>query len=110
MIDRVRSGASAVALMTLLALLLAGCGVTPVQTVEGLVLEVTGDSPVNIQGFTLRTAQGEQLRFSVGEVDFGHGGFPATHLREHQALAEPIRVTYRVEGELTVVVRLEDAQ
>ncbi len=95
----------------ILALILAGCGgaVAPVQTVEGIVFEVVGDSPVDIGSFTIRTAQGEQLRFSLSGVDLGDDGFPATHLREHQALAQPVRVTYRVEGETNVVVRLEDA-
>ncbi len=95
----------------LLALLLAGCGrgVAPIQTVEGIVLEVVGDSPVDIDSFTLRTVRGEQLRFSFDGVDLGQDGFPATHLREHQALAQPVRVTYRVDGPRNVVVRLEDA-
>ncbi len=90
---------------------LAGCGaaVAPIQTVEGLVLEVVGDSPADIDSFTIRTAQAERLLFSLDGVDLSRTGFPATHLREHQALAQPVRVTYRVEGETNVVVRLEDA-
>jgi hypothetical protein len=106
-IGRTQAGAFA---LGLLALLLMGCGVTGVQTVEGLVVEVVSDSLVDIEEFTLRTDQGERLRFSLGDVDFGHGGFPTTHLREHQALAQPVRVTYRLEGEINVVVRLEDAE
>ncbi|MEJ7803324.1 MAG: hypothetical protein WKH68_08130, partial [Candidatus Limnocylindria bacterium] len=89
-----------------------GCGgaEAPVRTVEGLVLEVVGDSPADIEAFTLRTDEGEALRFSLGAVDSADAGFPASHLREHQALAEPIRVTYRREGETNVVVRLDDAE
>jgi len=95
-----------------LALLLVGCtsGETQVQTVEGLVLEVVGDSPADIDAFTLRTDEGGALRFSLGALDSADGGFPASHLREHQALAESIRVTYRVEEGLNVAVRLEDAE
>lgn len=95
----------------ILALLLAGCGgaVTPVQTVEGIVLEVVGDSPVDIKSFTIRTSEGEQLQFSLSGVNLSDDGFPASHLREHQALAQPVRVTYRLEGPTNVVVRLEDA-
>lgn len=94
------------------SLVLAACGgaVSQIQTVEGVVVEVVSDSPVAIEAFTLRTEQGEQLHFSLGGEDFGHGTFPATHLREHQALAQPVRVTYRVEGDVNVVVRLEDAE
>lgn len=95
-----------------LSLFLAACGgaVSQIHTVEGLVIEVVSDSPVDLEEFTLRTDQGEQLRFSLRDVGFAHGGFPTTHLREHQALAEPVRVTYRVEGAINVVVRLEDAE
>lgn len=109
MISRPGTGALTVAL---LALLLVGCGgaETQVQTVEGLVLEVLGDSPADIEAFTLRTDEGEALRFSLGAGASEDGGFPASHLREHQALAEPIRVTYRVEGGINVAVRLEDAE
>ncbi|MDQ3492209.1 MAG: hypothetical protein M3452_02970 [Chloroflexota bacterium] len=97
--------------VALLALLLTACGsgLSQIQTVEGLVVEVESDSPVAIDAFTLRTDQGEQLHFSLGGVDFGHGAFPATHLREHQALAQPVRVSYRAEGGVNLVVRLEDA-
>jgi len=93
-------------------LVLAACGgvVAQIQTVEGIVVEVVSDSPVAIEAFTLRTEQGEQLHFSLGGEDFGHGTFPATHLREHQALAQPVRVSYRAEGDANVVVRLEDAE
>ncbi len=97
--------------VALLALLLTACGsgLSQIQTVEGLVVEVESDSPVAIDAFTLRTDQGEQLHFSLGGVDFGHGAFPASHLREHQALAQPVRVSYRAEGGVNLVVRLEDA-
>jgi hypothetical protein len=94
------------------SLVLAACGgaVSQIQTVEGIVVEVVSDSPVAIEAFTLRTEQGEQLHFSLAGEDFGHGTFPATHLREHQALAQPVRVSYRSEsGGANVVVRLEDA-
>ncbi len=98
--------------VAILSLVLPACGgaVSQIQTVEGLVVEVVSDSPVAIEAFTLRTEGGEQLHFSLGGVDFGHGAFPATHLREHQALAQPVRVTYRAEGDANVVVRLEDAE
>ncbi len=95
-----------------LSLVLTACGgaVSQIQTVEGVVVEVVSDSPVAIEAFTLRTEQGEQFHFSLGGEDFGHGTFPATHLREHQALAQPVRVSYRAEADANVVVRLEDAE
>jgi hypothetical protein len=92
----------------------AGCAVSDVQTVEGLVVAVEGTSPESIEAFTLRGTDGATLRFFIdAPLDLGNGGFPAAHLREHQALAEPVRVTYRVSRvdgtERFVVVRLEDA-
>jgi hypothetical protein len=71
---------------------------------------VVGDSRADIEAFTLRTDEGEALRLSLGAGDDGNGGFPASHVREHQALAEPIRVTYRVDEGLNVALRLEDAE
>lgn len=88
----------------------AGCSVGEVRTVEGLVVDVTGTSPSDIQAFSLRAADGTVFRFDPGEVGLGDGGFPAAHLREHLALAAPVRVTYRVDGDRNVVVRLEDAE
>jgi hypothetical protein len=93
---------------------LLGCAVQEVRTVEGLVITVEGDSPASVRSFTLRTPEGATLDFVIDEaIDFGHGGFPGAHLREHQALGEPVRVTYRSEGsgsaERRIVVRLEDA-
>jgi hypothetical protein len=92
----------------------AGCAVSDVQTVEGLVIAVEGGSPESIESFTLRATDGATLRFFIeAPLDLGNGGFPTPHLREHQALAEPVRVTYRVSRvdgtDRFVVVRLEDA-
>ena len=103
-----------VALILLLPFALGACGVEQVSTVEGVVISVDGDSPASVNGFTLRTTDGTLLSFDIdGAIDFGHGGFPGAHLREHQALGEPVRVTYRTEGGAAdarlIVVRLEDA-
>lgn len=88
---------------------LAGCAAADVRTAEGLIVDVVSTSPADVQSFTLRTSTGEVLRFSIGQLDLAQGGFPPAHLREHQALTEPIRVTYRQEGDRLVAVRLEDA-
>jgi hypothetical protein len=91
-----------------------GCDVRQVRTVEGLVTSVTSSSPSAVEGFTLRLEDGQVLDFVItGAIDLGDGGFPGSHLREHQALAQPVRVTFREEGTAgavqRVVVRLEDA-
>ena len=62
-----------------------------------------------IDGFTLRTADGTELRFDTTETRFDAAGFPPQHLQEHRALAEPVRVTYQVKDGANRVVKLEDA-
>lgn len=76
---------------------------------DGLVIEVAGSSPARVDWFTLRTADGQQLHFALGPIALDDGAFPPNHLREHQALATPVRVTYRPDGDRLVAVRLEDA-
>lgn len=101
--------ALAVCVLALLGICgLSGCDAADVRTVEGLVVDVVSTSPADVQSFTLRTPGGEVLRFSIGQLDLANGGFPPAHLREHQTLAEPIRVTYQQEGGRRVAVRLED--
>ena len=48
--------------------------------------------------------------FSVGKLGLSDDAFPANHLREHMALAEPISGEYRTEGTDRVAFRLTDAQ
>lgn len=79
------------------------------QTATGVVIQVAGTTPADIDRFTLRTDDGTVLELVVGTLESGAETFPAAHLREHQSSAEPIRVTYKAEGEGLVAVRLEDA-
>lgn len=79
------------------------------QTASGVVLEVDGSSLSQIDGFVLRTPDGQMITFVVGPVAFGQASFPPQHLREHQQLAQPVRVTYRVESGRNVAIKLEDA-
>ena len=92
----------------MLAAVLGGC--TPaLQSETGVVLSVDSSSPVNVSGFTLRTDDGRQVVFVTDAVAFDQSGFPPEHLREHLALASPVKVTYRVTDGHNSVVRLEDA-
>ena len=45
----------------------------------------------------------------VGPVTFDQTSFPPEHLREHQALASPVTVTYQVQDGKNVAIKLEDA-
>lgn len=61
-----------------------------------------------VAGFTLRTADGRVLDLAIGTLENG-AEFPPGHLAEHQATAEPVRVSFRVEGSRLVVYRIDDA-
>ena len=76
----------------------------------GIVTAVEGSSPSEVTRFTLRTADGKTLSFELGTLETARDAFPAGHLREHQVSAEPVRVTYRVEQNRVVAVRLADAR
>ncbi len=96
-----------VALVLVTVLVVAGCQPT-LETETGVVTSVTSTSLVDISGFQLRTADGRLLDFSTKGLAYGQG-FPPQHLREHQALAQPIEVTYRVVEGTYVVIKLQDA-
>jgi hypothetical protein len=107
----VRAVRGAVALA--IALAAAGCAgaapATPRLTATGIVVRVTSTSPSAVSSFVLRTADGQVFSFSTEAVTFDKDSFPPEHLREHQALAEPVMVTYEVHDGQDVAVRLEDA-
>jgi hypothetical protein len=94
--------------LLLTALILAGCTET-LQTATGIVTSVTSTAPGSVDGFDLRTDDGAVITFSTRTTQFDRTGFPPQHLREHQALATPIRVTYRSSSGTNEVVKLEDA-
>lgn len=90
------------------AIALAACGPAP-QTVAGFVVDVQSTSLTQIDSFSLRTQDGEELTFTVGALELDGGAFPAGHLREHMALAQAVAVAYREEGGRRVAYRLADA-
>jgi hypothetical protein len=86
----------------------AACA-SPEERVTGIVTAIDAEGLGAVRGFTLRTTQGESLRFSLGPLASDRGSFPADHLAEHLASAAPIEVRYRRDGERLVAVRLADA-
>ena len=80
----------------------------PPRTETGVVVAVDGSSLTDVRGFTLRTTDGRTVEFGLGAVENG-AQFPPAHLREHQATATPIVVTYREEAGRRLAIRLEDA-
>ncbi|MEA2622612.1 MAG: hypothetical protein QOH61_1522 [Chloroflexota bacterium] len=95
-------------LLAVVAGFVAGCTGT-LQRATGIVVNVQSQSLTEIDAFELRTAEGQILTFAVGPITFDGGSFPPQHLREHQALAQPVLVTYRVEDGRNVAIKLEDA-
>ena len=91
-----------------LAVALAACGPAP-RTVAGFVVDVKSTSLTEIQSFTLRTQDGQEIVFRVGPLELDGGAFPAGHLREHMALSQPVAVAYREESGERVAYRLVDA-
>jgi hypothetical protein len=78
------------------------------QSVIGVIVSVESEGIDKVRGFTLRIQGGSTIKFAIGSLENGEA-FPAGHLVEHQATAQQVRVWYRIEGDTSVVVRLEDA-
>jgi hypothetical protein len=88
-------------------------GATPspsgqVQEVVGIVTRVEGTGPAAVTRFIVRTDAGDFMTFDIGDHPLAPS-FPAAHLHEHQASAQPVRVSYVQEGSRLVVVALADA-
>ncbi len=75
--------------------------------VRGLVLHVSLAGLGKVTGFRLLTPDGTQLDFTMG-VQENAAEFPAAHLSEHMAGAQPILVYFRRSGSDLVVYRLGD--
>ena len=68
----------------------------PGKAAAGIVIAV--DAPAGeVTGFTLRTQQGETIRFVIGELETDGAAFAASHLVEHAVTLQPIAVGYRVQ-------------
>ena len=84
--------------------LLVGCRQDARPTVlRGVIVDVQA-TLVQIGSFMLRTDAGETFElFCQGEV-----GISPSHLREHMALAEPVTVTLRYEGDRMIALQVDD--
>ena len=95
-------------LVLVIALALEACGPAP-QTVAGFVVDVKSTSLTQVDSFTLRTQDGQELVFRVGPLELDGGAFPAGHLREHMALNQAVAVAYREEVGERIAYKLVDA-
>jgi len=81
----------------------------PASPVDGVVVAVDSAGLGQVRGFTLRAAvTGFDFDFRLGQLE-NATAFSPSHLSEHMATSEPIRVWYRLEDGVPVVYRVEDA-
>ena len=85
-----------------------GSPVALVSPVEGVPIDIDAEGFTKITAFTIRTDDGQQLRFRMGPLE-NATEFPPTHLAEHLAGSTRILVSFRPEGSDEVAYRIEDA-
>ena len=100
------AAAAAVVGLALVAAIVVGGPGRRVDT--GIVVAVQATGLTEVQGFSIRTADGRTVDFRVGALENGTA-FPPGHLAEHKVSLVPIRVTYIDRDGAHVAVRLEDA-
>jgi hypothetical protein len=77
--------------------------------VEGVVVSVDAASIGDVRGFTLRPANSPfSFGFILGTLE-NPTEFPPSHLAEHQATSQPVRVYFRTANGIHTAYRLEDA-
>jgi hypothetical protein len=80
----------------------------PTSPLDGVVIDVSQTSLVDVLAFEIRTADGREFEFKVGELD-NVAEFPPGHLAEHMADSVPIRVEFHVENNELIATHLDDA-
>ena len=97
--------AGCVALLTAICVMVACKPASGDDVVVGHVTEVTAKSLVEVETLTVLDDDGTIWVFNGGEFP----GFTPSHLEEHQALGEPVRVFYVTEEDGSLrIVRIED--
>lgn len=87
--------------LALAGLLVTACGGSP-AVAEGIVVEVEGGL-VEVQAFSVRTPEGEMLRFVPAPGLRFEEGAALSHLREHLLTGEPVRVRYEPSSDGSLV-------
>jgi hypothetical protein len=91
-------------------LLLVACGgsgtTAPIETVQGVVLEVNGDLE-GVDSFVLRTDDGEVIE--VVPAPDGDFRFPLAHLHDHRRTLEPLSVGLDRSADPPLAVAIQDA-
>jgi hypothetical protein len=72
---------------------------------QGLIIGMQAASFLRVASFTLRTDDGEVIDMACeGDV-----GITPGHMRDHMALAEPVAVTVKYDGDRVIALRVDDA-
>lgn len=101
--------ALAIAAAAVALLVAQSLGLGQPTTATGIVIDVQSTSAVDITGFTLRTEDGLLQQYAVGRLDTASPAFPAVHLRSHLISLIPVVVTYEMDGDQRVALRVVDA-
>jgi hypothetical protein len=80
----------------------------PASPIDGVVVSVDALTLTEVLSFQIRTVSGTVFELAVGTLE-NATEFSPSHLAEHQATSVPIRAYYRLENDIPVVYRLEDA-
>jgi hypothetical protein len=80
----------------------------PGSPVRGVVVAVDSRGLDDVRSFTLRSEDGAILVFDLREMG-DSPTFPLGHLAEHQATAEPVIVTFRVDDGILIATEIADA-
>ena len=78
------------------------------QVETGIVVAVQATSLTNVEGFSIRTADGRTLAFRITSLE-NAATFPAGHLAEHKVSLATVQVTFIADGAVNRAVRVEDA-
>jgi hypothetical protein len=78
------------------------------QVDTGIVVAVQATGLTDVQGFSIRTADGRTVDFRITTLE-NAATFPPGHLAEHRVSLAPVRVTFVQDGGTNRAVRIEDA-
>jgi hypothetical protein len=76
--------------------------------IDGVIVSVDALSLTEVLSFQIRTSDGTVFELAMGTLE-NATEFSPSHLSEHQATSVPVRAYYRLENDIPVVYRLEDA-
>ncbi len=76
--------------------------------VVGVITRVESTSLDSVTAITVRTTGGDIVDFRIGALE-NRAELPPGHLALHQATGAPVRVWYRMDGDVRVAIRIEDA-